>query len=72
MKHIFVGFLILYVYDFIKHYINLRDGRLAYRSIRAEIEAYENDSDAFYLVKRKRYDWIFNHNHISKEEDLNS
>ena len=53
-----VGFLVLYLWDYM---ISLRKGVKgpeAYRSIRAEVEAWNNDKDQDYLQNRKRWAWI--------------
>jgi hypothetical protein len=56
---IFIGFPILYYYDYIKNYITFRDGQLAYYNIRAEKEAYQNDEKEDYLQTRPRWRWIW-------------
>jgi len=58
IETLFVGFLILYFYDYIKNYFLYRSSKLAYLNIRAEIEAYNNDLNEDYLSARKRYNWI--------------
>tara|TARA_Y100000310_G_C20343478_1_gene650925 strand:- start:282 stop:623 length:342 start_codon:yes stop_codon:yes gene_type:complete len=52
-----IGFLLLYVWDFIIglwRYTNFKD---AYKAIRFEQEAYKNQSDTQYLDVRVRYAW---------------
>ena len=44
----FVGFIVLYIYDYIKNYIRFRNGALAYYNIRAEKEAYQHDETENY------------------------
>jgi len=58
LETLFIGFFILYVYDYIKNYIRFRDGRLAYHNIRAEKEAYLHDETKDYLLTRPRWRWI--------------
>ena len=53
-----VGFLVLYLWDYLHGYIKYRDGATAYRMIRAEQEAYDNDHDENYLATRPRFSWI--------------
>ena len=54
-----VGFLVLYLWDYMISLTNGIKGPEAYRSIRAEIEAWDNDSDPDYLQNRKRWAWIW-------------
>ena len=54
----FVGFIVLYIYDYIKNYIRFRNGALAYYNIRAEKEAYQHDETDNYLRIRPRWRWI--------------
>jgi len=56
-----VGFLVLYLWDYLRGYIKYRDGKTAYFCIRAEQEAHHMASLPEYLGKRKRYEWIFNY-----------
>ena len=53
-----VGFVVLYLWDYLHGYIKYRDGATAYRMIRAEQEAYDNDHDESYLATRPRFSWI--------------
>jgi len=53
-----LGFIILYYWDYLKGYIKYNHGRIAYHSIRAEQEAYDNDHDENYLATRPRFSWI--------------
>lgn len=55
---LFVGFILLYLWDFLVGYLRYRNGQLAYRHIRAEREAYENEDDPEYLLQRKRWSWL--------------
>jgi hypothetical protein len=58
LETLFIGFLIIYLYDYIYNLILFRDGGVAYRLIRAEVEAYDNDIDEDYLENRVRYAWL--------------
>ena len=76
----FVGFIILYLWDWFVGLVIHRDGRVAYYSIRAEQEAYMNDHNMDYLSERKRYSWLFDYkvksppylDQLLKEEDKNA
>ncbi len=52
-----IGFLLLYLVDFIHGFIKYRDSQRAYYRIRFEQEAYDKDSDLEYLDERPRYAW---------------
>jgi len=54
----FVGFLLVYIFDWIIGLIKYKDGQMAYCQIRAEIEAYDNDAKESYLANRKRWQWL--------------
>ena len=54
----FIGFLLLYFWDYLLGYAKYKIGSVAYRQIRAEREAYMFDSQEDYLEKRKRWVWI--------------
>ena len=58
LETLFVGFLILYFYDYFKSRIKGTGGKESYMSIRAEKEAYENEHDPNYLMTRPRWKWI--------------
>ena len=58
LETLFIGFLILYFYDWIKGCITYRNAQTAYFMIRAEQEAFNNENDASYLERRKRWKWI--------------
>jgi hypothetical protein len=58
LETLFIGFLLLYVHDYIMNYIRFRNGALAYFNIRAEKEAYQHDETPDYLETRKRWRWI--------------
>lgn len=57
----FVGFLVLYLWDWLVGLYHHRKGNIAYYCIRAEQEAYVNDSNMDYLSERKRWVWIKNY-----------
>ena len=58
LETLVIPFVFLYALDYIHGYIKYRDGAMAYRMIRAEQEAYDNDHDKNYLQTRHRYSWI--------------
>ena len=58
LETLFVGFLILYAYDYLKLRVKGYKGSDAYRMIRAEREAYDNHEDINYLEDRQRWKWI--------------
>ena len=54
----FIGFLVLYLWDWFIGLLKYRNGQIAYYEIRAEREAYDNDDDENYLATRKRWQWL--------------
>ena len=54
----FLGFLLLYAWDYLCGYASHKNGAQAYREIRAEKEAWDNDHDPEYLMNRKRWAWL--------------
>tara|TARA_Y100001938_G_C8088494_1_gene433563 strand:- start:712 stop:1077 length:366 start_codon:yes stop_codon:yes gene_type:complete len=58
LETLFIPFVLIYFYDYIKNYIILRDGKLAYYNIRAEQEAHVNHGYPSYPAQRKRYQWL--------------
>ena len=58
LETLFVGFLILYFYDYCKARLKGLSGKDSYMAIRAEKEAYKNDNDPNYLMTRSRWKWI--------------
>jgi len=54
-----VGFVALYFWDFLRGLVKYKSGSIAYRSIRAEQEAYHKASLPNYLSERKRWRWIW-------------
>tara|TARA_Y100001937_G_C7016454_1_gene283419 strand:- start:181 stop:540 length:360 start_codon:yes stop_codon:yes gene_type:complete len=53
-----IGFYFLYFWDYLRARIKGKSGKKAYVSIRAEREAYKNDSNSNYLLTRKRWNWL--------------
>lgn len=58
LETLFIGFLLIYIWDYTFNQLRFKSNEVAYRRIRAEIEAYENDYDENYLKNRKRWKWI--------------
>ena len=52
-----IGFLALYLYDWVKGLIKYRDKEKAYYRIRFEQEAYMYDAVDGYLENRSKYEW---------------
>jgi len=52
-----VGFLVLYLYDWLKGLIKYRNKAEAYYNIRFEQEAYMYDIVDDYLDNRRKYEW---------------
>jgi len=52
-----VGFLLIYVWDFVWGALKYKNIADAYHSIRFEQEAYKNESNPDYLMQRKRLAW---------------
>ena len=52
-----IGFLLVYIYDWVVGLLKHRNAHVAYRLIRFEQEAFEYDSDPDYHSKRKRFSW---------------
>jgi len=52
-----LGFLLVYLLDFLKTFQKSHDYDLAYRSIRFEQEAYEHQNNETYLETRESYAW---------------
>ena len=52
-----VGFLLLYLVDFLHGLIKYRNSEKAYMRIRFEQEAYDKDEDLKYLDNRPLYAW---------------
>ena len=58
LETMFIGFLVLYCYDYIRGLIKHKDGTTAYYNIRAEQEAYAQEQTLNYLQYRTRWEWI--------------
>jgi len=58
LETLFLGFLILYFYDYCKARFKGLSGKDSYMNIRAEKEAYDNQNDPEYLMTRARWKWI--------------
>mgnify|MGYP001160126595 CR=1 FL=1 len=58
LETLFVGFLLLYLWDWLKGLVIHKSGQIAYYSIRAEQEAYLNDNNLNYLQERDRFKWL--------------
>ena len=54
----FIGFLLIYLYDYIVGYIKYRDGKKSYLSLRAEREAYSMHENLEYSESRVRWKWL--------------
>ena len=53
-----IGFLLVYLWDWIHRLIKYRNGEKAYYRIRFEQEAYENDNNLNYLSERSKFAWL--------------
>jgi len=53
-----IGFYIIYILNFLWLRLAAVDGATAYRLLKAEKEAYENELNVNYLTERKRWEWI--------------
>lgn len=51
----YIGFYILYIFEWLRHLFRLRDFRSAYHAISFEREAYANEADPGYLVRRRPF-----------------
>jgi hypothetical protein len=52
------GFYIIYILNFLWLRLAGIAGPTAYKLLKAEKEAYENELDMNYLAERKRWEWI--------------
>ena len=52
-----LGFLALYLYDFVVGFARFRSFKEAYYNIRFEQEAYSNDTNLEYLDTREKFAW---------------
>jgi hypothetical protein len=55
---LFVGFLVIYVLEFLIRFLFCWNWEKAYMNLAFEKEAYNNDMNLEYLANRKRYNWI--------------
>jgi len=53
-----IGFPILYLLYYLIGLLKYKSGSEAYMQIPFEQEAYENDNYQYYVLNRKRYNWI--------------
>ncbi len=53
-----VGFYLIYLWDFITNLLKGHSGVESYLKTRAEEEAYAKQSEADYLLKRSRWQWL--------------
>ena len=58
LETLFIGFLFIYLYDYIRGLIVHQDGRAAYFSLRAEKEAYTMHENLDYCKVRTRWKWL--------------
>jgi hypothetical protein len=58
METLYLGFLLIYIYDYIRNRCNGMNSTDAYENIRAEKEAYQNEHNNDYLKSRKRFSWL--------------
>ena len=58
LETFFIGFVLLYLWDYLFNRLRGLPGGASYRLIRAEIEAYDNEDDENYLQNRKRWKWL--------------
>ena len=59
LETLFVGFLLFYIWDYLRNWIVYRDAVYAYQMIRAEQEAYRCADDEQYLAERTRWLWLW-------------
>lgn len=58
LETLVIGFYAIYLWDYLKARFKGIKGREAYYLIRAEKEAYVNESFSDYPLKRKRWEWL--------------
>lgn len=58
LETLVIPFYLIYLWDYLKSKIKGVSGANAYRSIRAEREAYDNQWDENYLPTRRRFGWL--------------
>jgi hypothetical protein len=54
----FIGFLLVYAYDYLRELARGNRGKSAYLSLRAEVEAHRHDESYNYLATRVRWGWL--------------
>lgn len=57
----FIGFWFVYLWDWFIGLLIHKQGNISYYCIRAEQEAYVNDSNLEYLATRKRWAWLWDY-----------
>ena len=58
LETLFIGFLIIYLLNWIWNLMRYGNGAVAYRMLLAEREAYQHEDDEDYLANRKRWKWL--------------
>ena len=58
IETLLIGFLLIYLYDYVRSGFKFGFNREAYLNIRFEQEAYDNDTDVDYLENRKYFAWL--------------
>lgn len=58
LETLVLGFLLIYLWDYLRGIALRLKGPEAYMAIRAEVEAYENDHMNNYLETRTRWNWL--------------
>lgn len=53
----YVGYIVLYLLEYLWRLIQYRNGYLAYKNVRFEREAYGNEDTEGYLGTRKKFAW---------------
>jgi len=59
LETLFIGFLIFYLLNWLWNTIRFQSGSIAYKNLKAEVEAYGNEDDEDYLANRKRWRWMW-------------
>ena len=58
LETLFIGFLLVYLWDWLMGLFKYGDGHKAYVSIRVEQEAYRHQQDLTYLQTGRRWAWL--------------
>lgn len=58
LETLVVGFLVIYLFDFMCRLVAYQEGKKAYRMICFEQEAHACDNQPTYLERRKRFNWV--------------